>query len=85
MTLAEIEAQDQEPISKCGARTSTSTKFLVTKGITPPLVTPLTGDGAMVDQAFEKTMEKMSEQESTVPIERGNLIQEMRDSRQESS
>ena len=62
VTLAEVEADDQEPIPRWRARTSTSTKLPVTKEITPPLATHMTGGRAMMDQALEKIMERMSEQ-----------------------
>ena len=77
-------------------RVSTSTKLPGTDRVTPPLVTPLVDNGALIDEAMtnmvgsieeknEQMSLRMSELERAVHVERENLREEINHNRQEVS
>ena len=94
---AEPEAEYEETSRHRGkTRISTSTKLPGTNRVTPPLVTPLVDNGATLEEALtrmvdrmgeqsEQTSTKMSELEKAVHVERESLWDEIKHNRQKIS
>ena len=83
---------EEKTRQKTKTRVSTSTKLPATDKVTPPLVTPLVGNGASIEEALtnigeqnEQMSLRMSELERAVHVERENLREEINRNRQEVS